>query len=402
MNSIGSSPFGFNYQAMADRQQKIAQSQLDYQKASDTATKASETQAGGGALSGLMKGIKGAKDLKNKIQGGANQLSTLADNLESRFSQAGQMGAQLKGQLSGSTKPPPSQGEDFDLRDANSATQKLGVKPLSATDQGGLGESSGTISNMTGADFSQARGQIQTTLQGKYANLNDAQKGEFDTHMANNRIPGEPVSSQGNLDIASQKLSQLNPMSGGDSRTLSGSSRATLGRAQGDPDGITQPGTSNLAGGGDINPFSQPKGISQDIIGGSSGEESGASKILSGATNLHQTVQDGVDQAGRMAQNTASKLGEVSDTLSSGLTKGIGAMEGVVDSLGPIGDIVGLGMAIFGGIKAHQEHKEEEASAKTQQAQISGLPTTQTVNTSSVGVGGSSSNPLQSQQQSHY
>lgn len=400
MNSIGSSPFGFNYQAMAERQQTIAQSQLDYQKASDTATKANETQAGGGALASFGKGIKGAKDLKNKIQGGADRVSQLADRLEGKFQQVSQMGEDLKGQIKGqlteSTKPSPSQGEEFDFRDAN-ANLPSGVKPLSVGDYGSTGESTGRIADLSPPDFAQARGTISTTLQGKYDALNQGQKAEFDTHMANN-MKGSQMGNQANLDTASAKLDELNPMSGGNDIRPPGSVRATLGRAMGDMDGTTQLGSSELTGAsltrnlvaqaGDINPFSEAKSLGQ--------------RVVQGATNLHGDIQNGVQQVGRFAQNTAQKIGDAGETLGKGLDAGIGMGEGIVDSLGPIGDIIGLGMAIFGGVKAHQEHKEEEASAEAQQKQISSLPTTQSINTSSVGVGGSTGNPLQGQSMGHY
>jgi len=403
MNSIGSSPFGFNPQAMAQRQQTIAQAQLDYQKQSDTDTKAQETEAGGGATGALFKGIKGAKDLGKKIKGGADSVKQLADNLEGRFNQlssgmtkASQMGQQLQGQLTGKTKPTPSNGEDFDIRDANKGLPS-GVKPLNPGEQGGLGESEGTIAQMKGADFSSARGQIQTTLGDKYEALKGADKLDFDQHMASNMRPGG-AGTQYNLDLASQKLDQLsaNPKN----LRAPGTSRSLLGRAQGDMDGTTNPG-GGLAGSStnrtiagsteedlSSNPFSQAKTLGQ--------------KVLGGATNLHQDVSDGVAQAGRMAQNTAQKVGDTVGDLSKGLDAGMGAMEGIVDSLGPIGDIIGLGMAIFGGVKAHEEHKEEEASAQKQQSAINALPTTQSVNTSSVGVGGSVRNPLQGQSMGHY
>jgi hypothetical protein len=223
---------------------------------------------------------------------------------------------------------------------------------------------------------------------------------------------GAQYGTQYNLNLASQKLDELNPMSGdaGASRPI-GSARALLGRAQGDMDNTMRPGSALLTGADngrnlpnmnrvvqgaqqltdDIN----PAGLTQQA-------RSLGQTVVRGAQNLHQDVQDGVQRVGRMAQNGAQRIADAGEGLSTGLDAGIGAAEGIVDSLGPIGDIIGLGMAIFGGIKAHEEHKEEEASAQKQQQAINQLPSTQTINTASVGVGGSVRNPLQGQAMGHY
>ena len=406
MNSVGNSPFGFNYQAMAERQQALAQGQLDYQKQSDTATKAQETSAGGGALQSLTKGIKGVKDLKNKISGGMDSVGQLADRLEGKFND-------LKGQLNNatggeSTKPTPSNGEEYDMRDANSELPS-GVKPLDGASQGGLGESSGTIGEMNPSDFSMARGQIQSTLQSKYEALSPEKAGEFDTHMA-----GNTSNTQSNLDRASSKLSELTdtteglPAEMGSMRGI-GTSRSILGRAMGDPDGTMNVGSSLLSGasnGRNLDDISQiGRGLDNSIGGGggiTQDVKSLGRTIMSGASNLHADVQSGADMVGRFAQSGSKMVSDVGQGLSKGMDAGIGVGEGLVDSLGPIGDIIGLGMAIFGGIKSHQEHKEEQASVVQNQATISSLPSTQSSNTASVGVGGSSMNPLQSQNMGHY
>ena len=414
MNSIGNNPFGFDSSVLARRQQDIAQAQLDFQKQSDTEAKAQETEAGGGATGALAKGIKGAKDLKAKIQGGADRLSTLADRLENRFQQVGEMGEGIRGQLESAVNriptvpdhnaPNAGNGEDFDPRDAN-AQLPPGVKPLSVEDYGGTGEAQGAIGELNPADFAMARGQIQTTLQSRYNALNSLQRNEFDNHMLNN-MRGSNYGTQYNLDLASQKLQELNPQGLAQPSRQVGSVRAMLGRAQGDMDGVLQPGTGILAGADNgrnlpnlnrVVQGARAMGDDDDVAGITQNVRQLGRSVVQGAQNIHADVQNGVQRVGRMAQNAAQRVSDATQPLSEGLDAGIGAAEGIVDSLGPIGDIIGLGMAIFGGIKAHEEHKEQEASAAKQQQAISNLPTTQTVNTASVGVGGSSMNPLQAQ-----
>lgn len=69
--------------------------------------------------------------------------------------------------------------------------------------------------------------------------------------------------------------------------------------------------------------------------------------------------------------NTATKVAGVA-------SKGLEAGASVLDALGPIGDILGIGMAIFGGIEQHREKKEAMESSQSAEAQVknSSAPTT--------------------------
>lgn len=301
MTSINNNPFGFNSQAMADRQKTIAQGQLDYQKQSDTEVKTQETEASGGAVQALGKGIQGAKALKDKVQGGADKISTLAQRLDERF-------------------------------------------------QG--------VSDQLGS-----RG---------------------------NAIPG--------------LVNHLKPTS---------STSITSTRAMGDMDSITHPGSSLLAGADNgrnlpklDNVVKASRSLGNDVesSGLTQGVRTLGQTISTTASNIHQSVNEGVSLTGRMAQNTATRMGDAVRPLAQGLEKGIGLAEGVADALGPVGDIVGLGMAIFGGVKAREERKEEKQGEVQQQATINALPKTNTTDSSAVSVSAPAQKPMaqMSQSQSHY
>lgn len=97
-------------------------------------------------------------------------------------------------------------------------------------------------------------------------------------------------------------------------------------------------------------------------IGGAGGtEDSIGSKIAGGVRSM---VGDDV-------ANTASRVAGVAG-------KGLEAGASVLDALGPIGDILGIGMAIFGGIEQHREKKEAMESSQSAEAQVknSSAPTT--------------------------
>lgn len=79
-----------------------------------------------------------------------------------------------------------------------------------------------------------------------------------------------------------------------------------------------------------------------------------------------------VDSAVSKVSQTASKVGEAVDT-------GLGIAGDVMDALGPVGDLIGLGLSIFGGIEGH---KAEEQKEDAQQQQLSAVKQPVSVNTS--------------------
>ena len=82
--------------------------------------------------------------------------------------------------------------------------------------------------------------------------------------------------------------------------------------------------------------------------------------LRSTATNLHSAV-----------------MGAGGDEAMNAITKGVGvaskAMEtgaSVLDAMGPIGDVLGIGLSIFGGIEAHHEKMKEQESVDTAKQEV--------------------------------
>ena len=108
-----------------------------------------------------------------------------------------------------------------------------------------------------------------------------------------------------------------------------------------------------------------PKMNAGTIMNGTAGDAQAlagqtADAVQSGMSNLHAKVQSGLD-----------KIGELTSKVDAGLDTGISTAEGVLDAMGPIGDIAGLFTGIYGAIKAHHDKVEEEEHAKTVQQGIS-------------------------------
>ena len=132
--------------------------------------------------------------------------------------------------------------------------------------------------------------------------------------------------------------------------------------------------------------------LNNSVGGGGSTEDS----VQSGLSNLHAQVQG-------MGDKLASGLGKVDE----GLSAGISTAEGVLDAMGPIGDVLGAVAGIFGAVKAHKDKVEEEAHNTAEKAQIATANQGATTNnTLATNVGRMSNTPMgnTSQQavQSHY
>jgi len=120
------------------------------------------------------------------------------------------------------------------------------------------------------------------------------------------------------------------------------------------------------------------------------------SDIQSHLANVSSQVAEvgkGVGAVGEDVADTATKV-------IGGVSKGLETAGVVADALGPIGDLLGLGMAIFGGIKAHQAHERAEQSNVEASQQVSQQAQQQTGATTGVSL--DTSKPAQAVASSHY
>ena len=56
---------------------------------------------------------------------------------------------------------------------------------------------------------------------------------------------------------------------------------------------------------------------------------------------------------------------------SEGLDAGLGLAGDIADAFGPVGDLIGIGLSIFGGIEGHEAQKSKESAEDTQQSAVS-------------------------------
>ena len=97
-----------------------------------------------------------------------------------------------------------------------------------------------------------------------------------------------------------------------------------------------------------------------NLVGGAGGEEDAGAGIGS-------KIAGGIN-----------KVRETSEAVAGGLSKGLEAGASALDALGPIGDILGVGLAIVGGVEAHRQKMEAEHSTQTAEASVANTtaPTT--------------------------
>jgi len=110
-----------------------------------------------------------------------------------------------------------------------------------------------------------------------------------------------------------------------------------------------------------------PKMNAGTIMNGTAGDAQAlagqtADAVQGGMNNLHAKVQSGLD-----------KIGELSSKVDAGLDTGISTAEGVLDAMGPIGDVAGLFTGIYGAVKAHRDRVEEDEHAQSVRQGISNV-----------------------------
>ncbi len=88
--------------------------------------------------------------------------------------------------------------------------------------------------------------------------------------------------------------------------------------------------------------------------------------------NPHANLSGATDDA----DNLVSKVGSTASKVSEGVDAGLGVAGDVMDAFGPIGDLIGIGLSIFGGIEGHKAEEEKE-SAQQQQTSAVSKPITQ-------------------------
>ena len=131
----------------------------------------------------------------------------------------------------------------------------------------------------------------------------------------------------------------------------------------------------------------------EDFKGQIGGALSDVQEQVKGVASQVGQVGKGVSAVGDDVANVGSKAVE-------GLSAGLETAGAVADALGPIGDVIGLGMAIFGGIEGSKEHTEEK-DANTQAQKTLAQPV-QSASQQSTSVSLDTSKMAQASVASHY
>jgi|TARA_R110001592_G_scaffold18564_3_gene76884 hypothetical protein len=249
--------------------------------------------------------------------------------------------------------------------------------PPKADDAGG-DEAVGAIDAFTG--IAQGQKGLREVLDGVKRGKEMAQQGV--QHVINrvqnvsSAVPAERGVAQDGFNHApllgrpGSSIEMSDMSSGGTSLTRPTPSGASATDADGNahltPTPRSVPDMADATGGG-LPSGPVPKMNVGTIMNGTAGDANAlagqtADAVQGGMSNLHAKVQSGLD-----------KIGELSTKVDAGLDTGISTAEGVLDAMGPIGDVAGLFTGIYGAYKAHRDRVEEDEHAQSVRQGISNV-----------------------------
>ncbi len=314
----------------------------------------------GQATAGLAKVVKGSKDVISKVQAGKKAISDAQDTVSALTSKAKNAVSSVSDAVSGGAKPPP-------------------IQPRSAVNTPqGIEKPSPLATNRTPGNLpANAKQNLLDTAQSHDDALSQMSDGDKATTMA--KMEADPIAGQ-NFKASgmayNDRVSVLNQRTGiiGDAiddingraatQTASTVTRGLVPNVgnNGMRVGQSLTGEGNQAVNGALD---QLNGNLRSAANSVAGQAKGA--LADSANNIHGALQAGADTAGQVGEDIASGVSKAQGVVDAGIsTAGT-----VLDALGPIGDILGVGMTIFGGIedaithhKAAEQAKEAEATMK--------------------------------------
>ena len=332
--------FGFGANPYQMSSQQISQQGIDLARAQaperpDSAG-GEEAVAGVDAFTGIAQGQKGLREViegvkkgKEAVNNGVQHVINGVQNASNTLNQRGVALAQNARNMAGGG--PRSAGQPGIPQDGFNHGPLLG-KPGSEHEMG---------------DMSSGGTKLEDQPTARDAGINHPQ--------IDSKVPsaeGTTVGGQGGGGAKAR------PTPSGNSATDADGNPHSTPSPRSAPD---MPTTADLAGpSGPV-----PKMNAGTIMNGTAGDAQAlagqtADAVQGGMNNLHAKVQSGLD-----------KIGELTSKVDAGLDTGISTAEGVLDAMGPIGDVAGLFTGIYGAIKAHHDKVEEEEHVKSVQQGIS-------------------------------
>ena len=393
-SAIGSLKQRGNNDAQFQKAMNDRMTMLKYDAPSALKGKVDDKEAQMGGTMGGFKGIADVSDTATKIKASYNKVKTTADAVVSKVGELGDKVGQVSGQI-------PQQG----LRSlATDALTKVKMKVKGATTQG-----SDTAVGTTTPEATVAKGATSAGANAGSGYTGGSAGGGAGSAVGDTDKALGAVGKSGgggiSESITSANVGKFIPpeaLSGG----MSGDStiaRATAGRSRNI--------VNSVGGGGDrTNPMNVKSMTSVDqtansslsatmndaksAIGGMTRNATGAN--ASGSTNIHSNISQALEDfkgqvsgamtdvqahisnlsgqvadVGKGVMATGADIANVGSKAVAGVSAGLETAGAVADALGPIGDLVGLGMAIYGGIEGHREHAEDASANQSAQGQMS-------------------------------
>ena len=355
-----------------------------------------EGEMGGGATAGLMKVAKGVKDVATSYQDAGKAISD-AKNTVQNFGRGGEGAGKLMESMMN------------DPRFANNKIIQMYKNTITGGGKAPIGGGGGTntpqgIDKPTALPSNNTPGQLPANakqgLLDTEQSHNDAlsQMSDADKASTTSKILADPVAGQ-NFKASgmayNDRVGVLNARTGiiGDAiddvngRVASASANVTRGLvgnlASPGQQGVGLRVGQTLSGQGGVainNNMAQLNGDLRTAANQVGGQARGA--LADASSNVHAGLQGLSTTAGQVGDDIASGVSKAQGVIDAGIsTAGT-----VLDALGPIGDILGVGMGIFGGVedaithhKAAEQAKDAEATMK--QPVANATPAAQTTST---------------------
>lgn len=132
-------------------------------------------------------------------------------------------------------------------------------------------------------------------------------------------------------------------------------------------------------------PFQAPRSLMnqkmsvQTLSGGEAKAQNtlGQMRNRIGGNPMVQNAHAAINTAGDDAMDAAGKVASGASKAAEGVYSAVGVAGDVMDALGPIGDLIGLGLGIFGGVEAHKEQEQKQQATKQAQ-EVASQPTLKT------------------------
>ena len=401
---------------------------LKFDAPNETEAYAGQIQAKLGATQGSLKGVSDINLARKKISSaykavkssGQKVVSSVGDMVGQGSGRVPQQGVQdlttkplPPAEITAKTKTKmPTSG------DPASGDVLTAPKPTQAVSQAPKADD--------GANLSAGQGEISDNIK---AQLPDIPEDDLDKDdppppkLTGAEGPPPPPRGQGAITDAPTMASDADSAIATGQRGDSTIARA-LGRSRQAVQSVARSNPMNVASmtSGDQTANSTLSGLKDTLTNPLSGARGSLAKS---STNIHasitQSLEDFKGQIGSALSDVQSQVkgvagqvsqvgkgvGAVGEDIASGATKavegvsaGLETAGAVADALGPIGDIIGIGMSIFGGVEASKAHKEQEDSMKTAQSAVSAPASQQTSQATAVSL--DTSKQAQASVQSHY